>query len=243
MTTAEAGSGRSSHTDRDSVGNRTQDGRSRVGPVGTCRWAQRRARPAAICATATARFDLSDITLDRQGPDRRGNVGTDTTGSRGRGKPRCPKPRPSPTIECANGTSGSTKFVHGKAGLSALARNSIKAAVDKPKEASNNDVEGGGRDRYEQRSRTDPEHPGCPDQRTHPTAGAASRPYWVSDRLAAFGRERIMVSAALVNRRSEAGKKVVDLSRWYTGDGVLFRDALSHASATGTPIPLSSSRL
>ncbi len=74
-------------------------------------------------------------------------------------------------------------------------------------------------------------------------AGAASRPYWVSDRLAAFGRERIMVSAALVNRRSEAGKKVVDLSRWYIGDGVLFRDALSHASATGTPIPLSSSRL
>jgi hypothetical protein len=44
-----------------------------------------------------------------------------------------------------------------------------------------------------------------------------------ADRLAALGRECIAVSATLVNRRIEAAKKVVDLSRWFNGNGALFR--------------------
>jgi hypothetical protein len=52
---------------------------------------------------------------------------------------------------------------------------------------------------------------------------AQSLPAWISDRLAALGREHIAVSATLVNRRIEATKKVVDLSRWFNGNGALFR--------------------
>jgi hypothetical protein len=43
----------------------------------------------------------------------------------------------------------------------------------------------------------------------------------VFDRLADLRRERITVAAALVNRRIESAKRVVDLSRWFTGGGVL----------------------
>jgi hypothetical protein len=51
--------------------------------------------------------------------------------------------------------------------------------------------------------------------------GAAPDQAWISDRLAAIGRQRIAVSAILVNRRIEAAKKVVDLSRWFSGNGPL----------------------
>jgi hypothetical protein len=34
-------------------------------------------------------------------------------------------------------------------------------------------------------------------------------------------RQRITVAAVLANRRIEAGKKVVEFSRWITGNGVL----------------------
>jgi|SRR5271166_4848144 len=47
---------------------------------------------------------------------------------------------------------------------------------------------------------------------------AAPDQAWVSGQLAALGRERITVSAILVNRRLEAAKKVVDLTRWFTGN-------------------------
>ncbi len=44
---------------------------------------------------------------------------------------------------------------------------------------------------------------------------------WVTYRLVTLGRRRIAVAATLANRRAEAAKKVVDLSRWFTGDGAL----------------------
>jgi hypothetical protein len=44
---------------------------------------------------------------------------------------------------------------------------------------------------------------------------------WITYRLVTLGRRRIAVSATLANRRAEAAKKVVDLSRWFTGDGAL----------------------
>ena len=53
-------------------------------------------------------------------------------------------------------------------------------------------------------------------------AGAAPEQGWISDRLTTLGRERIAISATLVNRRTEAAKKVVDLSRWFNGNGALF---------------------
>jgi hypothetical protein len=44
---------------------------------------------------------------------------------------------------------------------------------------------------------------------------------WVSAELTALGRDRIAVSAILANRRIEAAKRVVVLSRWLTGNGVI----------------------
>jgi hypothetical protein len=44
---------------------------------------------------------------------------------------------------------------------------------------------------------------------------------WVTYRLVTLGRRRIAVAATLANRRAEAAKKVVDLSRWFSGDGAL----------------------
>jgi hypothetical protein len=69
-------------------------------------------------------------------------------------------------------------------------------------------------------------------------AGSASCPCWVPDLIAAFGRQRTMLAATLANRRIEAVKKVVDLGRWYNGDGALFRDALIEAAGAGTPMSL-----
>ena len=45
---------------------------------------------------------------------------------------------------------------------------------------------------------------------------------WISDRLAFLSRQRIAVCATLVNRRIEAARHVVDLSRWFNGNGALF---------------------
>jgi len=44
---------------------------------------------------------------------------------------------------------------------------------------------------------------------------------WIGDRLVSLSRQRIAVSAALVNRRAEAAKRVVDFSRWVSGNGAL----------------------
>ena len=44
---------------------------------------------------------------------------------------------------------------------------------------------------------------------------------WIPVRLAAVTRWRIAISTTLANRRIEATKKVVDLSRWYDGNGAL----------------------
>jgi hypothetical protein len=54
---------------------------------------------------------------------------------------------------------------------------------------------------------------------------------WVSLQLAALGRERIAVSAILANRRIEATKKIVDLSRWFSGNGALSGGPVSRARA------------
>jgi len=52
-------------------------------------------------------------------------------------------------------------------------------------------------------------------------AAATSDAAWISARLTALNRKRITVSAILANRRIEAAKKVVVLSRWLTGNGAL----------------------
>lgn len=44
---------------------------------------------------------------------------------------------------------------------------------------------------------------------------------WIPFRLAALRRRRIAISATLANRRIEATKQVVDLSRWFNGNGAL----------------------
>jgi hypothetical protein len=44
---------------------------------------------------------------------------------------------------------------------------------------------------------------------------------WIPVRLAAVTRWRIAISTTLANRRIEATKQIVDLSRWYDGNGAL----------------------
>ena len=56
---------------------------------------------------------------------------------------------------------------------------------------------------------------------------------WISERLSSLGRERVAVSATLVNRRTEAAKKVVDLSCWFTGNGALFSSTPTIRSGGG----------
>lgn len=53
---------------------------------------------------------------------------------------------------------------------------------------------------------------------------------YLSHRLSMLVRERRALSAALASRHSEATNKVVDLWRWYSGDGAL-REVL-HRIAT-----------
>jgi hypothetical protein len=43
----------------------------------------------------------------------------------------------------------------------------------------------------------------------------------VSGRILALQRKRIAICATLVNRRSEAAKRVVDLACWFNGNGAL----------------------
>jgi hypothetical protein len=52
----------------------------------------------------------------------------------------------------------------------------------------------------------------------------------LSRRLSMLVRERRMLSAALANRHIEAANKVVDLWRWYSGDGAL-REVLHRIAA------------
>jgi len=54
-------------------------------------------------------------------------------------------------------------------------------------------------------------------------ARAAPHKSSASDRLTELGRQRIRISAVLANRRIEAAKRVVELSRWLTGNGALFK--------------------
>lgn len=44
---------------------------------------------------------------------------------------------------------------------------------------------------------------------------------WIQKRLDSLCRQRLAVCAALVNRRAEAAKRVVDFSRWTSGNGAL----------------------
>ena len=59
------------------------------------------------------------------------------------------------------------------------------------------------------------------------TAGTRG-PGWFENRLGLLCRQRISVCAALVNRRIEAANKVVEFSRWVSGNGAL-------GSAVGEP--------
>jgi hypothetical protein len=59
-------------------------------------------------------------------------------------------------------------------------------------------------------------------------AGGPRGPGGIETRLAMMCRQRISVCAALVNRRIEAANKVVEFSRWVSGNGAL-------ASPAGDP--------
>jgi hypothetical protein len=52
-------------------------------------------------------------------------------------------------------------------------------------------------------------------------AGGPRGPGGIEIRLAMMCRQRISVCAALVNRRIEAANKVVEFSRWVSGNGAL----------------------
>lgn len=52
-------------------------------------------------------------------------------------------------------------------------------------------------------------------------AKGAPEQAWIRHRFVCLTRQRIAVCAALVNRRAEAAKKVVDFSRWVSGNGAL----------------------
>jgi hypothetical protein len=52
-------------------------------------------------------------------------------------------------------------------------------------------------------------------------AGGARDTERIETRLATMCRQRISVCAALVNRRIEAANKVVEFSRWVSGNGAL----------------------
>ncbi len=52
-------------------------------------------------------------------------------------------------------------------------------------------------------------------------AADRAAPNWVHRRLALMCRQRISVCATLVNRRIEAARPVVDVSRWVSGNGAL----------------------
>jgi hypothetical protein len=52
-------------------------------------------------------------------------------------------------------------------------------------------------------------------------AGRAPDQTWISHRLLAIMRQRIVISATLANRRAEAARQVVDFSRWFNGNGEL----------------------
>jgi hypothetical protein len=56
---------------------------------------------------------------------------------------------------------------------------------------------------------------------------------WISDRLAFLSRQRIAVCATLVNRRIEAARHVVDLSRWFNGNGALFDGTVNDSQQRG----------
>jgi low affinity Fe/Cu permease len=52
-------------------------------------------------------------------------------------------------------------------------------------------------------------------------AGGPRGPGGIETRLARMCRQRISICAALVNRRIEAANKVVEFSRWVSGNGAL----------------------
>jgi hypothetical protein len=59
--------------------------------------------------------------------------------------------------------------------------------------------------------------------RLNDLSGGTSGPGGIEQRLALMCRQRISVCAALVNRRIEAANKVVEFSRWVSGNGALGR--------------------
>jgi hypothetical protein len=64
-------------------------------------------------------------------------------------------------------------------------------------------------------------------------AGDAPARDWITDRLAVLSRQRIAVCATLVNRRIEAARPIVDLSRWFNGNGALFGGAINRSLRNG----------
>jgi hypothetical protein len=60
-------------------------------------------------------------------------------------------------------------------------------------------------------------------------AKATSGQEWVEKHLLSLCRQRLAVCAALVNRRAEAAKSVVDFSRWASGNGAIHERTAWHA--------------
>ncbi len=50
-------------------------------------------------------------------------------------------------------------------------------------------------------------------------AKSAPEQAWIGNRLTHLSRQRLAICAALVNRRAEASKNVVNFSRWASGNG------------------------
>ena len=72
-------------------------------------------------------------------------------------------------------------------------------------------------------------------------AGDAPEQNWISDRLAVLSRQRIAVCATLVNRRIEAARHIVDLSRWFNGNGALFGGNVNRSPRDESEEPLMAS--
>jgi len=69
-------------------------------------------------------------------------------------------------------------------------------------------------------------------------AKGAPEQAWIRHRLVRLTRQRITLCAALVNRRAEAAKNVVDFSRWVSGNGALGKRNVRQ-DRDGTPAEVS----
>ena len=58
----------------------------------------------------------------------------------------------------------------------------------------------------------------------------------IAGRITALGRHRIKISATLLNRRTEAAKEIIDLSRWFNGNDALLRSPSIERKSRRLPV-------